>query len=92
MKSMSQTRTPCQPPVTCWTYYCKRTPAQELDPPPQVLGLQGLDLGLGLGHLALDQMGVAHLEVALVSNLLMYASFLKLKITQTYQYSLSFNF
>lgn len=77
---------PCRPPVTCWTYCCKRIPAQALAPPPQALGR------LGLGHSPLDRMGVAHLEVAhlevaQVSNLLIYATFLKTLITQTHQYS-----
>ncbi len=74
LKSMSPTRMPCRPPVTCWTYCCKRTPARALAPLPQALDHQGQ----GQGHSDLVRMGVAHLEVALVSNLLMYALFLKL--------------
>lgn len=46
----------CQRPVTCWTYSCKRIPAQ-------ALGHQGQ--GQGLAPSLLDQMDVAHLEVAL---------------------------
>lgn len=71
LKSTSPTRMPCQPPVTCWTYCCKRTPALALGLPPQALGQQGQ------GHSDLDRMDVAHQEVAPVSNLLMYAFFLK---------------
>ncbi len=72
LKSMNPTRMPCRPPVTCWIYCCKRTAALALAPLPQDLDHQGQ------GHLDLVRMGVAHLEVALVSNLLLYVLFLKL--------------